>query len=237
CRLSFLPICEITWRFPSLGTAFVDRSQSQTQTVQGLLQHARKGCVDSWASYPFNTRSLAMRGLPGLSPSRVGSAALLGALLLGVAAWAIAAEPQRGGTLKFIPHADLKVLDPIWTTAYISRNHGYMVYDVLFALDAQLHVQPQMVDTWEVSSDGMHYTFSLRQGLKVHDGTPGAAEDAVASLRRWGQKDALGKQLMRATAQLAAVDNTTLRLDLQEPFTLVLDALAKPSTNVPCRTW
>ena len=145
----------------------------------------------------------------------------------------MAAEPKQGGTLKFVPQADLKVLDPIWTTAYITRNHGYMVYDVLFALDAQLHVQPQMVDTWEVSADGMHYTFRLRQGLKFHDGTPVTAEDAVASLRRWGQKDVLGKQLMRATAQLVAVDNTTLRLDLKEPFALVLDALAKRGTNVP----
>ena len=105
-----------------------------------------------------------MRGLPGLFPSRVGSAALIRALLLGVTAWAIAAEPKKGGTLKFIPQADLKVLDPIWTTAYITRNHGYMVCNVLFALDAQLHVQPQMVDAWEVSADGMHYTFSLRRG-------------------------------------------------------------------------
>jgi peptide/nickel transport system substrate-binding protein len=196
------------------------------------VQHASKGCVDNWASYFFNERTLAMRGLLGLYPSRVGSAALIGALLLGVAAWAIAAEPKQGGTLKFVPQADLKVLDPISTTAYITRNHGYMVYDVLFALDAQLHVQPQMVDTWEVSADGLHYMFSLRQGLKFHDGTPVTAEDAVASLRRWGQKDALGKQLMRATAHLAAVDNTTLRLDLKEPFALVLDALAKPSSNV-----
>ena len=141
-----------------------------------------------------------MRGLPGLFSSRGGSAALIGALLLGVAAWAMAAEPKPGGTLKFIPQAGLRVLDPIWTTAYITRNHGYMVYDVLFAVDAQLHVQPQMVDTWEVSSDGMHYTFSLRQGLQFHDGTPVTAEDAVASLRRWGQKDVLGKQLMRAAA-------------------------------------
>jgi peptide/nickel transport system substrate-binding protein len=178
-------------------------------------------------------RTLAMRGLPELFPSRVGLAALIGALLLGVAVWTMAAEPKQGGTLKFISHAGLRVLDPIWTTAYITRNHGYMVYDVLFALDAQLHVQPQMVDTWEVSADGMHYTFSLRQGLKFHDGAPVTAEDVVASLQRWGQKDALGKQLMRATTQLVAVDNKTLRLDLKEPFALVLDALAKPSSNVP----
>ena len=174
-----------------------------------------------------------MRDLPGLFPCRVGLAALIGALLLGVTAWTMAVEPKQGGTLKFIPHADLRVLDPIWTTAYITRNHGYMVYDVLFALDAQLHIQPQMVDTWEVSADDLHYTFRLRQGLQFHDGTPVTAEDVVASLRRWGQKDALGKQLMRATAQLAAVDNTTVRLDLKEPWALVLEAFAKPSTNVP----
>src|SRR5215510_13215975 len=169
-----------------------------------------------------------MRGLLGLYPSRVGAAALIGALLLGVATWAMATEPKKGGTLKFIPHADLKVLDPVWTTAYITRNHGYMVYDVLFALDEKLQVQPQMVDTWEASQDGMHYTFHLRQGLKFHDGSPVTAEDAVASLRRWGQRDVLGKQLMRATAQLAAIDHKTLRLDLKEPFGLVLDTLAKP---------
>jgi peptide/nickel transport system substrate-binding protein len=145
----------------------------------------------------------------------------------------MAAAPKPGGTLKVIPQVGLRVLDRVWTTAYITRNHGYMVYDVLFALDAQLHVQPQMVDTWEVSADGLHYTFRLRQGLQFHDGTPVTAEDVVASLRRWGQKDVLGKQLLRATAQLQAVDNTTLRLDLKEPFALVLDALAKPSTNVP----
>jgi peptide/nickel transport system substrate-binding protein len=174
-----------------------------------------------------------MRGLPQLFPSRICSVALIGALLLGVAAWAMAAEPKKGGILKFIPQADLKVLDPIWTTAYITRNHGYMVYDVLFALDEQLHVQPQMVDTWEVSQDGMHYTFRLRQGLKFHDGSPVTADDAVASVRRWGQRDVLGKQLMRATAQLEAVDNRTFRLDLKKPFGLVLDALAKPSSNVP----
>src|SRR5262249_51716518 len=57
-----------------------------------------------------------------------------------IAATTLAAAPRanaqkRGGTLRFVPHADLKVLDPIWTTAYITRNHGYLVYDTLFATD------------------------------------------------------------------------------------------------------
>jgi peptide/nickel transport system substrate-binding protein len=157
----------------------------------------------------------------------------LGVLLLGAMSSAAAAEPKRGGTLRFIPHADLKVLDPIWTTAYITRNHGYMVYDVLFALDDKLQVQPQMVDTWAMSQDGRQYTFTLRSGLKFHDGSPVTADDVVASLRRWGQRDVLGKQLLRAIGRLEAVDAKTVRLELQEAFGLVLDALAKPSSNVP----
>src|ERR1700738_2431170 len=72
-------------------------------------------------------------------------------------------------TLRFIPQADLRSLDPIWTTAYITRNHGYMIYDTLFAMDKDLKPQPQMVDTWTVSEDKLKYSFTLRPGLKFHD--------------------------------------------------------------------
>ena len=89
---------------------------------------------------------------------------IVGLFSLGIVPDALAQEPKKGGTLKFIPHADLKIIDPIWTTAYISRNHGYMIYDVLFALDKDLKVQPQMVDTWDVSTDQLKYTFTLRDG-------------------------------------------------------------------------
>lgn len=146
---------------------------------------------------------------------------------------AVAEEPKMGGTLKFIPHANLKILDPIWTTAYITRNHGYMIYDTLFALDENLKVQPQMVDTWQVSPDGLQYTFTLREGLKFHDGNPVTSEDVVASIKRWGQRDMLGKQLMEATTRLEEVDVKTFQLELKEPFGLVLEALGKPSSNVP----
>ncbi|MCI0525861.1 MAG: ABC transporter substrate-binding protein, partial [Nitrospira sp.] len=94
-------------------------------------------------------------------------------------------------------------------------------------------VQPQMVDTWQVNPDGLQYTFTLREGLKFHDGQPVTAEDVVVSLKRWGQRDTLGKLLMKFTARLEVVDAKTFRLELKEPFGLVLDALAKPSSNVP----
>src|SRR6266511_139288 len=154
------------------------------------------------------------------------------AVAASVAAPSVHAQ-KRGGTLRFVPHADLKILDPIWTTAYITRNHGYLVYDTLFATDANLKVQPQMVDKWSASGNKMRWTFTLRDGLKFHDGQPVTAEDCVVSLQRWGQKDSLGKLLMAATGKLAPSDRKTFTLDLKEPFGAVLDALGKPSSNVP----
>ena len=73
-------------------------------------------------------------------------------------------------TLRFIAEADLKILDPVWTTAYITRNHGYLVYDTLFGMDEHHQVKPQMVDRTTVSENGMKYTFTLRDGLRWHDG-------------------------------------------------------------------
>ena len=68
--------------------------------------------------------------------------------------------------LRIVPHADMKILDPIWTTANITRNHGYMIYDTLFATDADFKVQPQMAEKVEISADKMSYTITLRDGLE-----------------------------------------------------------------------
>src|SRR5215475_1401848 len=136
-------------------------------------------------------------------------------------------------TLRFIAEADLKVLDPIWTSAYITRNHGYLVYDTLFGTDEKHRVQPQMVDQTVVSADGMTYRFTLRDGLRWHDGKPVLSEDCVESLKRWGKKDRLGQLLMAHTAKITALDRKTFELVLAEPFGLVLEALGKTGSNVP----
>ena len=135
--------------------------------------------------------------------------------------------------LRVIPHADLKNLDPIWTTAYITRNHGYMIYDTLFAMDEDFKPQPQMVDTWSTSDDGMVWTFVLRDGLKFHDGAPVTATDVIASLERWGKRDGMGQQLFSNVESLAAQDDKTFVLTLSDKFGLVLEALGKISSNVP----
>src|SRR5689334_24126129 len=101
-----------------------------------------------------------------------------------------------GTTLKAVMHSDVKILDPIWTTAYIVRNFGYMIYDTLLAQDEKGDIKPQMVDKYEVSADGKTYTFTLREGLLWHDGNPVTPEDCAASIKRWAVKDSLGQKMM-----------------------------------------
>jgi peptide/nickel transport system substrate-binding protein len=136
-------------------------------------------------------------------------------------------------TLRVVMHSDLKILDPIWTTAYIVRNHGYMVYDTLFATDANGEVKPQMVGKHEVSADQLTHTLILRDGLLWHDGQPVTAEDCVASIKRWGAKDATGQKLMSFVASFEIVDAKTFVIKLKEPTGLVLLGLGKPSSAVP----
>src|SRR5438045_3287710 len=110
---------------------------------------------------------------------------------------------KKGGAIRFIPHADLKVLDPIATTAYITRNHSYFIYDTLFGTDEHLAIKPQMVDKYASTNKGLKWSFTLRDGLKFHDGAAVTAEDAVESLKRWSKRDPLGR-LLAAHAALEA---------------------------------
>jgi len=157
-----------------------------------------------------------------------------------LAAWGLVALAAAGSpaqaqtkTLKVVVQADLKILDPTFTTAYISRNFGHMVYDTLFAQDASGRPQPQMVDNYTTSKDGRQWRFTLRPGLKFSDGTPVTAADAVASLQRWTARDSLGSALAAVGGQWKVADASNFTLSLNEPFGMVLDALSKPSSYPP----
>ena len=149
-----------------------------------------------------------------------------------LAALALAMPAQAANTIRAVMHSDLRVIDPGFTTAYITRDHGYMVYDTLLSTDSNFNVQPQMAE-WKVSDDKLIYTFTLRDGLKWHDGTPVTAEDCVASLKRWGKVDSMGQKLMDFTASIEAADAKTIALKLKEPYGLVLESIAKMSSYVP----
>jgi peptide/nickel transport system substrate-binding protein len=140
-----------------------------------------------------------------------------------------AANPK---VLRFIPQADLAVLDPVWTTAYVTRNHGMLVFDQLFGQDGSYKAQPQMVKGFTTSADGKTWTLTLRDGLRFHDNTPVLARDCVASVSRWGKRDAFGQALMAATDELSATDDKTITFRLKRPFPLLPDALGKAGVSM-----
>src|SRR6201982_2245626 len=147
-------------------------------------------------------------------------------------AWMSKASAAEKKTITAVMHSDLRVIDPLFTTAYITRDHGYMVFDTLLATDSNFKVQPQMAD-WNLSDDKLTYTFTLRDGLKWHDGAPVTAEDCAASLKRWGKNDVMGQKLMEFVASIEAAEAKTILLKLKEPDALVLYSIAKPSALVP----
>ena len=159
--------------------------------------------------------------------------ALLFAVGLLTTALIVAAPAFAETELTIVMHSDLKLLDPIWSGGYITRNHGYMIYDTLFATDAAGQIRPQMVERYDVSADKLTYTLTLREGLLWHDGKPVAAEDCVASLKRWGSRDTMGQKLMTFVKDMPVIDTRTFRIVLKEPTGLVLPALGKPSVYVP----
>jgi peptide/nickel transport system substrate-binding protein len=136
-------------------------------------------------------------------------------------------------TLRFIAQSDLRVLDPIWTTAYVTRNHGYMVFDTLFAIDSKFKPHPQMVGDYNISPDKLLYSFILRDGLKFHDGQPVRGVDCTTSLKRWMARDALGQTLATVIDEMKGGDDKNFSIKLKEPFPLLIDAIAKVSSLAP----
>jgi len=152
---------------------------------------------------------------------------------VGLAAALMPAALAQEKVLRIVPHSNLAILDPIWTTAYMSRNHGYMIYDTLFGTDEKAQIKPQMVESWTESPDHRLWTFKLRKGLEFHDGKPVTSEDVVASLARWGKRDAMGTALFTFVDRMDTPAPDTFRIFLREACGFLLEALGKPSSNVP----
>ena len=158
---------------------------------------------------------------------------VLGAAALAVACAASTAVRAEVTTLRVVPQSNITILDPIWTTAYVTRNHGYMIYDTLFGTDAENRIKPQMVDTWGVSKDALTWTFTLREGLEFHDGKAVTSADVVASLQRWSSRDTFGSVLAQSVATYETPNARTFVIKLKRPFGAMLEALGKPSSSVP----
>ena len=130
--------------------------------------------------------------------------------------------------LRVVPHSNLAILDPIWTTQYMARNHGYMIYDTLFGTDDKAQIKPQMVESWTESGDHRLWTFKLRKGLEFHDGKPVTGEDVIASLQRWGKRDAMGSALFQFVSRMDSPAPDTFRIEAWRSFApYVLGCLAE----------
>lgn len=141
-------------------------------------------------------------------------------LLAGAAVLALGgtAQAQSGKVLRTVPSADVTVLDPMFSTAWISLIHGVMVYESLFTLDSQLNPKPQMAESWTASADGLSWRISLRPGVAFHDGAPVTSADVVASIRRWLVIDTVGRHMAAAVASVGEVDGRTVEIRLSKPY-------------------
>src|SRR3954451_5873512 len=164
-----------------------------------------------------------------------GATALAGSVampaIVGLAARKASAQ-GAGKIVKVAPEADLKILDPVWTTATITGTHGWAIYDTLFALDHDYAAHPQMVEKYEATEDGLTHNFKLRDKLAFHDGSPVTSKDCVASIRRWAARFGEAKIMLERSEKLEATDDKTFVLKLKEPFGPVVETLA--ATAQPC---
>ncbi len=155
---------------------------------------------------------------------------LLAAWLLVLPIPVLAQAPK---VLRVVPSADLTQLDPVFASIVITRIYGLMVFETLFAWDSHLQPKPQMVSTWSEAPDRLSWRFTLRPGLKFHDGQRVTTADVIPSLQRWMQRDVVGQKLGAAVTGMEAVDADSFVIKLSKPYPAMLFSLGSGIGQVP----
>ena len=142
------------------------------------------------------------------------------------------AQPESSRTLRFVPQANLSLLDPIFTTAQPTVNHGWAIYDLLFGINAKLEAKPQMAEGYTVSEDERTYVIKLRDGLKFHNGEPVRAQDCAPSLKRWAARETIGQTIWQYVDECVAADDRTVKITLKRPIPIFIQAIARGGASV-----
>jgi peptide/nickel transport system substrate-binding protein len=142
------------------------------------------------------------------------------------------AQPASARTLRFVPQANLSLLDPIFTTAQPTVNHGWAIYDLLFGVNAKLEPKPQMAEGYTLSDDDRTYTIKLRDGLKFHNGEPVRAQDCAQSLKRWAARETIGQTMWQYVDECIAADDKTLKISLKRSIPIFIQAIARGGASV-----
>ncbi|MBY0339113.1 MAG: ABC transporter substrate-binding protein [Acetobacteraceae bacterium] len=154
-----------------------------------------------------------------------------GALAASAVAAPALAQPAQNRVLRYTPHANPGNIDPFTNTAFVARDHAFLVFDQLYGMDEQFNIRPQMVEGHVTENDGLLWRFTLREGLRFHDGTLVRGRDCVASIRRWGRRDAFGQGLMARVADMREVSDRVFEIRLSRPFPKILEAFSKVTTS------
>ncbi len=141
------------------------------------------------------------------------------------------AQPAAARTLKYVPHANPGNIDPFTNTAFVARDHAFLVFDQLYGMNERFEPVPQMVQGHVVENNGLLWRFTLREGLKFHDGTPVRGRDCVASINRWGRRDAFGQELIARVAEMKEESDRVFSIRLNRPFPKMIEAFSKVTTS------
>ncbi|MCW8086051.1 ABC transporter substrate-binding protein [Sabulicella glaciei] len=141
------------------------------------------------------------------------------------------AQPAGSRVLRYVPHANLPNIDPFTNTAFVARDHAFLVFDQLYGMNERFEPQPQMAEGHVTEDDGKLWRFTLRENLKFHDGSPVRGRDCVASIRRWGRRDAFGQELLARVADMKEESDRVFSIRLNRPFPRMLEAFSKVTTS------
>jgi peptide/nickel transport system substrate-binding protein len=139
--------------------------------------------------------------------------------------------PRMGGVLKAAMIGEPPSLDLHWTTAVITQQITWHVYEGLYTYDAQFNPVPMLAEGHTVGDGGRRYTISLRRGVKFHNGKEMTSADAAASLQRWGKMSTPGKALWKNVEAVEAKDPHTVVIHLKEPSGSLLYGLGRPNNG------
>ena len=145
---------------------------------------------------------------------------------------AVEANPQRGGTLKWGGIASSILYDLHQTNSIANMGPQRPMYDLLVQIDpiGWEEVIPDLATDWTVSDDGLAYTFSIREGVKFHDGAPLTADDVAATFTQiiYPREGVLSPRetLFEPVTEINVIDPHTVEFRLSEPRGFLLRAFA-----------
>ncbi|GGD89298.1 ABC transporter substrate-binding protein [Caballeronia grimmiae] len=151
---------------------------------------------------------------------------LLAVALIGAETVAVAAAPVSGGTLTWIVTPEPSSIVPLTTTAGGNAEIGPKVVEGLLTYDKDLNPKPLLATAWSVSKDGLHYRFTLRQGVKWHDGKPFTSDDVAFSILTLKQVHPRGRSTFANVTGVETPDAYTAIIDLSKPAPFLLTALS-----------